>query len=411
MKTYHQSLGLSVVAFKPTITSGTYTVQGQVFDDQIASKMDALSFEKHADGGWWSAQIVLNAQLVDAEQWFEEGLNLNIDIYNPALVRIFSGFVNQVDLTAGALAATRGPLLDIVNRISVTYTPLLDATSNPPIYGSESTTTIQDDAASQAQYGILEAVYGSEPGRCLQTRAEQQRDTYLEELKNAKTSEDAGFSATNVTQVVLNVLGYRHRLGKYIHQNTTAASVALSTKIQQVMASDPNGLFSTDYTGIATNAFLVDQYENDNRMANDVIADLVAIGGATSDERWTFGIYDDERAVYDAIPTTAAYQHRIADRYRRIERFGTGELVRPWDVQPGQFLLRHRSPPAPDPTPAALRPAVVPCTFILGDRQPAGPGTISRSPRECGTVYGSGNHSLKSRTPWRFVPGRDTASP
>jgi len=77
--THHQSLGLSVLAFKPTISS--YIVRGPLFDDQIASKMDALSFEKHADGGWWSAQITLNAQLTDAEMWFEEGLNLNIEIY------------------------------------------------------------------------------------------------------------------------------------------------------------------------------------------------------------------------------------------------------------------------------------------------------------------------------------------
>ena len=333
----HQSLGLSVLAFKPEI--GSYTVRGELFDDQIAAKMDALSFEKHADGGWWSAQITLNARLTDAEMWFDEGLNLTIEIYNPALVRIFRGFVNQVDLSAGALSATRGPVLDVANRISMTYTPLLDATISPPIYGAETTTTIADDTDSQGEYGIIESVFSAEPGKCLQTRAEQQRDTFLEELKTAKTSEDAGFSAQNVTQIVLNVLGFQHRLGTYIHQNTTAATVAINTKIEQALASDPNVLFSTDYSNIDTNAFLVNQYEDDNRVADDVIRDLVEIGGATSDERWIFGIYDEEKAHYNAIPTTALYQHRIADKFRRIEKFGTGELVRPWDVKPGEFLF------------------------------------------------------------------------
>lgn len=335
--THHQALGLSVLAFKPTI--GSYTVRGSLFDDQIASKMDALSFEKHADGGWWSAQITLNARLTDAEMWFEEGLSLNVEIYNPGLVRIFRGFVNQVDLTAGALSATRGPVLDIANRVSVTYTPILDATISPPIYGTETTTTIIEDTPSQGRHGIIEKVFAAEPGRCLTTQAEQQQATFLEELKIAKTSEDAGFSAQNVTQIVLHVLGYRHFLGAYIHQNTTAATVTISTKIQQVLASDPNVLFSTDYSGIDTNAFLVNQYENDNRVADDVIRDMVEIGGATSNERWLFGIYDEEKARYGAIPTTPKYQHRIADRYRRIERYGTGELVRPWDVEPGEFLF------------------------------------------------------------------------
>jgi uncharacterized protein (DUF2267 family) len=334
---HHQSLGLSVLAFKPEI--GSYTVRGTLFDDQIASKMDGLSFEKHADGGWWSAQIALNARLTDAERWFEEGLNLNIEIYNPALVRIFRGFVNQVDLSAGALSATRGPVLDVVNRISMTYTPLLDATISPPIYGSETTTAITEDADSQAEFGIIEKVFGAEPGRCLQSQAEQQQDTFLEELKDARTSEDAGFSAQNVTQIVLNVLGYRHRLGTYIHQNTTAATVQLSTKIQQVLASDPNSLFSTDYSNIDTNAFLVNQFEDDNRVGDDVIRDLVEIGGAATNNRYLFGIYDEEKAHYNAIPTEALYQHRIADKFRRIERFGTGELVRPWDVKPGEFLF------------------------------------------------------------------------
>jgi len=138
---------------------------------------------------------------------------------------------------------------------------------------------------------------------------------------------------------VLHILGYRHYLGAYIHQNTTAATVAINTKIQQVLASDPNTLFPTDYSGIEANAFLVNQYENDNRVADDVIRDMVEIGGAASNERWLFGIYDDEKARYAAIPTTPLYQHRIADKYRRIEKYGTGELVRPWDVEPGQFLF------------------------------------------------------------------------
>lgn len=334
---YHQGLNLTVLAFAPDISS--YTVRGNLFDDQIAFKMDALSIDKHADGGWWSAQITLNAQLTNAELWFEEGLNLHIEIYNPALVKIFEGFVNQVNLSAGALSATRGPVLDVVNRLSVIYTPLLDATIAPPIYGAETTTTIVDDTASHVDYGIIENVFSAEPGRCLQTQAEQQRDTFLEELKDPKTSEDAGFSARNVTQVVLDILGYRHRLQTFIHQNVAAATVQLSTKIQQALGSDPNALFSTDYSDIDANAFLVNQYDNDNRTADNVIRELVEIGGAATNNRYIFGIYDGIKAHYNAIPTTALYQHRIADKFRRVERFGTGQLVRPWDVEPGQFLF------------------------------------------------------------------------
>lgn len=337
----HQSLALSVLAFKPDIDTSvpSYDPRGELVDDQIAFKMNALSIERHAVGGWWSAQITMASRLNDAEQWFSEGLNRHIEIYNPGLVKIFEGFVNRVDLTIGTLSASIGPVLDVVNRLSVTYTPLLDATIAPPIYGAETTTTIVEDADSQARYGILEKVFSAEPGKCLQTQAEQQRDTFLEELKDAKTSENISLSAQNTVSVALDIQGYGRRLSTYIHQNTTAATVAINTKIEQALASDPNGLFSIDYSDVDANAFLTNQYIDDNQTAEQVIRGLVEIGGATLNDRYLFGIYDSRKAQYNAIPTDPLYQHRILDRFRRIEKFGTGELVRPWDIVPGQFLF------------------------------------------------------------------------
>lgn len=338
----HESTGLSISAFTPTIVIATpaYTPAGALLDDSLAQKITAYSHELMANGGWWSATILINGSLINMEDWFDKGLNRHIEVYNPALVKIFEGFVNVVRLSAGSLSATRGPLLDVANRISVTYTPILDPTATPPIMGTQTTTTIANDTDSQDKYAILEDVVSG--GRLLDDgttdEAAQLRDTTLEESKDPESTEDLSLGSAAEPSVELEILGYVHRFSKYITQTLTAATVAINTKLEDVINDDPNGLFSTDFSRIDANAFLVSRYEDDDRMAWDVINSVVSIGDA-SDNRYTFGIYDNIQATYTAIPTTAEYQHRIAGPAMDIETFGTGAIVEPWDVLPARWIF------------------------------------------------------------------------
>jgi hypothetical protein len=255
---YFEQSGISISAWKPSIVAGvSYAPKG------------------------WSASITLNGELVDMEGWFTDGLNRHIEVHNSALELIFAGFVNQVDLSAGTLSATRGPLLDIANRVSVTYTPILDATTTPPIRGTQTTTIIADDTTSQGRYGILEDVVegGSLLDDGVTDDAAQLRDTYLQEFKDPESSENLNLGGgSTVPSVTLGILGYVHRFQKYVMQDTTAATTTISTKIENVINDDPNSLFSTDFSRIDTNAFLTSRYEDDNRMAWDVLQELVSIG-------------------------------------------------------------------------------------------------------------------------------------
>jgi len=354
---WFQQTGLSISVWEPTIDTATplYTPRGRLVTDTLSDILSSYQHEILADGGWWSASITISLSVQESEDWFEDGLNRHIEVYNPALALVWAGFVNQVTISAGTLAATRGPLLDIANRVSVVYSPILDATTAPPLEGSETTTTIADDATSQTAYGILEAVVSG--GKLLDDGttddAAQLRDVYLEENKDPQTSEDLDFSSGATATVQLDLLGYVHRLGKWIYQDMTAATVQIDTKIALFPAADPNGLLSTDVSQIAANAALTSRYEDDNRMAMDVLNEDVSLGDVANN-RYTLGLYADQRITYAATPTTAAYQHDILDQAMRVETYGNGATVDPWDVLPARWVFLYSFLPGRG-QPAALR--------------------------------------------------------
>lgn len=338
---FNSTLGISISAFRPTIVAGgAYTPNGNLITDQLAQNADTYSHELLANGGWWSASLSISGSLVEMENWIDDGLNRHIEVYNFALEKIWEGFVNMVTLSAGTLQATRGPLMDVANRASVVYTPILDPTTAPPIEGSETTTTIANNAASQAKYGIFEQVLSG--GRKLDDgttdEAVELRDTTLQESREPETSEDVNLGSSSIASVTLDLLGYVHRFKGYVYADATAATVQLGTKMQLVITADPNGLFSTSYTQMAANALLVSRYDDDNRMAWDVIQELVSIGDAAAN-RYTFGIYDGRQAIYAAIPDDTAYQHRIAGKNVDIETYGVGTKIHPWDVLPARWMF------------------------------------------------------------------------
>ena len=322
------------------MTVPSYIPRGTVVDDELAAKADAYNQEIQANGGWWSAALTLSLSLQDAEEWFENGLNRHIETSNPGGQVVWAGFVNQVTVRAGTLVAVRGPLMDVTNRCSVVYTPILDATRIPPLEGTQTTTTIADAAVSQAHFGILESVVNG--GKRLDDGttddATQHRNLYLQENRDPPTSRDLNLDAGDPAIVTLDLLGYVHRLKRYVYQDTTALTIQVDTKIQAVFVADPNGLFSTDYSGIATNNTITSRYENTNSDAWTVLQQEVALGD-TALNRYIIGVYGEQRVVYEAIPDTISYQHAITGEESQVELYPSGALVDPWDVQVGEWLF------------------------------------------------------------------------
>lgn len=352
-----KATGISIQVWQPSIDTTTplYTPRGGLVFASLEDIVDTYNHEILADGGWWSASISMSLSIQESEDWFENGLNRHVEVYNPSFELIWAGFVNQVTISAGTLTAVRGPLLDITNRVLVVYTPILDATTAPPLEGSETVTALANDTASQASFGILEDVVSG--GKLLDDGttddATQLRDVYITENKDPQTSEDLDFSSGGTATVQLDLLGYVHRFSKWIYEDVTAATVQIDTKLQLVLAADPNGMFSTDYSQIGTNNALTSRYENDNRMAWDVLGEEVALGDVANN-RYTLGVYGNERITYAATPTTPAYQHDILDQAMRVETYGDAATVDPWDVLPARWMFLYSFLPGRG-QPAALR--------------------------------------------------------
>lgn len=347
----YSTTGLSISARDPLIdlTGPTYVPQGTGVTDQIAQVASSYTHEILANGGWWSASIQMALSVTDGEDWLEHGLNRHIDVFNPSGNPVWGGFVNQVTYAAGTLTVIRGPLIEVTNRASVVYTPILDATTTPPLEGAETVTTIADHAASQASYGILEEVISG--GKLLDDGTTDDaallRDTVLTEKAHPQSGEDLDLSGGAEVTVTLELMGYVRRLDRYIYQDLTAASVQLDTKIQLILTADPNGLFSTDYNQIAANATLVSRYENDSRNAGDILFNqLVPLGDASFD-RYTLGVYEGQRITYAVVPSAIAYQHATREGNLEIESFGRDVAVDPWDILPARWIflsdyLTHR---------------------------------------------------------------------
>ena len=174
-------------------------------------------------------------------------------------------------------------------------------------------------------------------GNATETDTEAVRDTYLEEHKLPKTSKSWQNDAAGDVSATVECFGYAHWLNWAYNSDTTGEDDA-DDKIIAVLGDTPNSAWLTYGTDhMDTNTVQVKTYEEDDNLAWNVIKGVVARGG-TSQERWIFGIYNDQEAYYEAAPTTLEYQQRLADPKVRVETVGGAEVY-PWNVEAGKWLL------------------------------------------------------------------------
>lgn len=332
-KTLTNTLGLSIHVGQPLARGG-----GEMFS--LAKEMNGFSRTVNAFGGYGAASLQLNAGTFDLYDWVQDGLGRDITVFDGDGQSIYNGYVDKVTLNAGAVSVTRGPLSTIANRVSAMYVPIIDDLVDPPVLGSRTETVINEDTASQGKYGIIEKVLSL--GNCLDADADQIRDTYLEESREPETSQQVNLYGGGGGELSLTVecSGYLDWLEMMVYNNTaTPLSVELSTKIASILTAEQavNGIFSTDTSMIEFNGVLTSSYEGENRTALAIIKALAAHGDIY-DARWLFGVYENRRVHYQAIPTTIEYQHRIHSTNQVIQRPDESK-VQPWSVMAGKWLF------------------------------------------------------------------------
>lgn len=312
----------------------------------LDENISTYQHEIRAIGGFYSATITANYNQVQIEDWIEYGIGRHIVIHNDALEVIWEGFVNKVSAALGELAFEIGPLLDIGNRVKAVYSTV-DYSVEPPVLGKRDVTAIANDTSSQAIYSIVEKVLST--GGSTPVEAEQNRDTFIAENAYPPTSLDLALGRGTQEQVTLDCLGYWHLLGAFTYTNTGVVGTEdISTKLQNILAQDPNSIFSTDYNRIRENTFQVKQYENDDKTALELVKALNSLGD-TSSRRYNIGVYADQQLVYERAPTEYEYVKRIGEN--EDFKTPTGAIVEPWNVRSGKWFfvsdfLAGRVPPS-----------------------------------------------------------------
>lgn len=331
---HFQSAGLSINVYKPGIDTSvpSYVPRGTLIG-KFSREVERYQHTIAALGGYESASFTINDRLDRLEDWLDR-IGYHVEVYNPDLVLIWAGFINSIDLQIGPLAVTRGKLTEIGNRVSCVYSTV-DTSTTPPTMGTRARTTEVENTNSQARYGIIQKICSV--GGATQVTAEQIRDTWIDENNEPETSQQYS-PGGGMTSVTISCTGYYAWLDLYAYNQTAnTGTINVSTAIQNALAADLNGLFSTDYTRITTNTLQTQRYVNDDDTAWSYIKYLVSQGDAAS-TRYLFGIYANQRAIYESMPTDTAYLQRLSDEKQRVETPG-GQEVKPWDVLPGRWLL------------------------------------------------------------------------
>ncbi len=282
--------------------------------------------------GYDKASFRLDSNLVSAEDWLLNGLGRHIIVKNESLVTIFEAFVNKINFKVGSVIITVGPLLEVGNEISVTFSTV-DTSTSPPTVGIRETTSVATDTTSQGLYGIIERIYSQ--GGSTTIVAEQVRDKYLEATKDPPTNSDDNFAQTNQPSVKVDCLGYYYWLDAYLYANSGTGTQNANTKLENILTADVNSIFSTDYSGIETNTLQVPLEEEGKDKARTILEDIVTMGNA-SNQRYNFMVLKDRKVTYEAVVEEIELIYRVQERVKTIED-KVGNRLKPWNVLPGKW--------------------------------------------------------------------------
>lgn len=311
-----------------------------IFDAQSVSYTHTIT----ASRGFESADITILVNPAYVEDWIRNGICRHVVVYSVGGEIVWEGFIDQISISIGTVVVNIGPIVDIGNRVTCIYTPIIDETTDPPVKGAKMETTIAEDSASQAKYGIREAIVSV--GDVLEdpitgtNDAEEIRDTYLAEYKEPfVTSELSLGGDSGSIEIKLSCLGYFHYLSAYAYNQTTSiVSTQAHTKINSVLDADPNNLFASTNADIDYNPILVPAYEDENRLAVDVLEGIISMGDA-SGNRWTFGVYGDRKVYYKQIESTITYAYSMYRNPNFITNQEETTSYDLWMIRPAHWLI------------------------------------------------------------------------
>lgn len=308
---------ITVIASSPLVgnlKTSTYNMQRNI---------KSYQHEVRSFGGYTTASIDLTITDTEINEWVDTGLGRHITTYSEQGAIIWEGFINNVSINFGPLQLGIGPLTEIRNRV---YAKYADFTTNVPTL-----TATAEDKNSQRMYGIRSGIISV--GQVSSASAEKIRDTYLDERKRPKISQSV--SGDSEISLKLDCVGYVEMLN-FNYFNAGTSTYTLREKIIDILDSEPNTVFSTDYGAIKANTLSVFELENEGRKGLDIIKDLVNMGDDGTNAKAMFGVYENRRGKYTIDDGQVAYMMRL--REGNIIRGITGNVLTIHDIKPGKWL-------------------------------------------------------------------------
>ena len=331
--------GLSVGLFQPLILGGAWI-------NDYTEEITAYGQEKAADMYYVSASVTLSLHSIDLLDWLLYGLGRHIITRAPSQRVVWVGFVNYMTIATGQKTYEVGPLMDIGNRVYVTYTPVyVSAATGTIVKGTSTESPLVNDTTSQARFGIIEKNLAA--GECIitdtQNEANRFRDEFLIENAYPKINSSFSFGAGEAAVVTLECVGYWKWLDAYAYNNRATAAAdgwsVLSTKLQAILTANPNlNIRNIDFSRIMASTAIGQNREKDNKTALTIIKGICAAGDPAGN-RWLFGVGLGRQAYYNVIPTTINYEYRVNDNQQKLVVYGTDAAVDPWDIEPGRWYI------------------------------------------------------------------------
>jgi len=269
----------------------------------ITSSFPALTYshEKKALGGYWAASFtVYGIKPGEIKLWAETGIGSHVQAEVAGGI-IWEGVVDELVITLPNSTITIGSLSAMSNRVSVRFQDI-EAPFNLPIGGTFDATGWVEDSASVAQFGELEAYLSA--GAVDPAVAATASRTYLGYNawpiyeRQVTQQPGTGFS------LVANCIGYSRIMDRRYYDNPgITGTVNISNKIKDILSNAD--FLDSDYS-VEENTLQAYDEQLDQPTLLKAIQDLVSLGDS-SFNRYTFGVYANQKAIYRAVPTSPTY--------------------------------------------------------------------------------------------------------
>lgn len=328
-------MSISVIVYDALI--GDPSTSSRAFSDKLIQRMNSYSHSINVNGGYKDMSIDFHGTESEIQFWYEQGLGRKVETRSPDGVPIWEGFINEISIQLGGLSMSIGPVLDMANRVYVTYTAQRYVPWGVSFGGEAVQTAAADDTDSQVKFGVMEEYVSGGEGTTDEMIT--LRDTHLADRSKPFVSQATiDLPGGDPPSITLSCLGYHALFDKYTYEDHNTGAVAISAKITSVIGADPSTRFSSDYSRITTNSLSVPQWEDGHKTATAVLKELVSYGDS-SNNRHILGVYNNQQVVYGPIDEVATYAYSVTSSESRIIDVTTNTVAHPWSIVPNKWVI------------------------------------------------------------------------